>query len=109
MLTNVPLRLAKCQLVLAALGQQVTSKHTAGVCFGKAVEVREREEKESSPRKLVPGVGQTQGVQVGGERSRWERTWARSAALKTEDTMCVLGEGRCEMVGKGHHTRRCFM
>lgn len=100
MFTKSLLRLAKWQLVLAALGQQVTAKDTAEVCFGKAVKVREKEEREASPRKLVPGVGQNQGVHVRGEKSRWERTWGRSAALTTEEAMCVLREGMCKMHGK---------
>lgn len=45
-------------LLLAALGQYATARATAGVCSGKAAEVRERAEGEATPRKLVPGVGQ---------------------------------------------------
>lgn len=121
MFAKVPLRLAKW---LAALGQQATAKDTTGVCFGKAVGVRERAEREQTPRAQVPAVGQNRGVQVGGERSkwggdclpglrwetsfRWERTWARSATLKREATMCVLGRGRCERRGKGNRTWMCF-
>lgn len=67
MFAKVPLRLVKW---LAALGQQVTAKDTTGVCFGKPVGVRERAEREQTPRTQVPAVGQNRGVQVGGERRK---------------------------------------
>lgn len=43
------------------------------MCFGKAAEVRERREREQSPRLQVPGAGQNWDVQVGDERSRCGR------------------------------------
>lgn len=73
MFTKVPLRLAKWQLVLADLGLQVTAKGITWTCFGKATEVRERTEREQSPRLQVPGAGQDRDVQVGDERSRCGR------------------------------------
>lgn len=73
MFTKVPLRLAKWQLVLAALGLRMTAKGITWMCSGKAAEVRERAEREQSPRLQVPGAGQTQDVQVEDERSRCGR------------------------------------
>lgn len=62
MFTKVSLKLTKWQLVLAALGQQVTVK----VCFGKAVEVRERAERETHPQDIGPWRGPKLGC--AGER-----------------------------------------
>lgn len=73
MFTRVPLRLANQQLVLAALGLQGTAKGITWNVLGRAAEVRERAEREQSPRLQVPGAGQNRDVQVGDERSRCGR------------------------------------
>lgn len=90
-----------------ALGQQVTAEDSVGVCFGKAVEVRERGEREANTRGSSLESDKTRV-------SRWEergagerRPWTHQPLL--EDTMHVLQERRCEMHGKGHRTQMCFV
>lgn len=70
MFTKAPLRIAKWHLVQAALWQQVAAKDNIAMYFGKVVEMRERAERELTPRPQDSRMGQKQDILVGDEKSR---------------------------------------